>query len=54
MIQLSGLKDKLVEDTGYIALLEDTVVPEMMTKAKSTIEDTWTAVVKQVLLARVK
>jgi len=52
MIQQSGPKDKLVEDTGYIALLEDTVAPEMMNEAKCAIEDTWIAVEQQVPLCK--
>ena len=52
MIQQAGAKDRLVEDTGYIASLKMAVVPEMMTEAKSAIEDTWEAVDKQVWFTR--
>jgi len=49
MIQQSGPKDKLVEDTGYIALLEDTVKPIKLVETKKDFEDTWHAIEDQVL-----
>jgi len=49
MIQQSGPKDKLVEDTGYIALLEDTVKPNKLVETKKDFEDTWQAIEDQVL-----
>ena len=49
MTQHSRPKDQLVEDTGYIASLTRTVVPERMTEAKNAIEDAWTAIDHQVL-----
>jgi len=50
MIQQSGPKDKLVENTGYIASLTMTVAPEIMNKTKNAIEDTWITIYCQVLL----
>ena len=49
MIQQSGPKDKLVEDTGYIALLKDTVKPIKLVETKKDFEDTWQAIEDQVL-----
>jgi len=49
MIQQAGAKDRLVEDTGYIALLEDTVKPKKLAETKKDFEDTWQAIENQVL-----
>ena len=52
MMQQAGAKDRLVENTSYIASLKMAVVPEMMIEAKSAIEDTWEAVDQQVWFTR--
>ncbi|XP_065889965.1 microtubule-actin cross-linking factor 1-like isoform X3 [Dysidea avara] len=54
MTQHSGPKDKLVEDTGYIALLEDTVKPIKLVETKKDFEDTWQAIEDQVAQRKVK
>jgi len=41
-------KDKLIDDTSFIAAQEATVIPDKLTEAKKDFEDTWQAIEDQV------
>ena len=41
-------KEKLIEDTGFIAAQKATVIPDKLIEAKEDFEDTWQAIEHQV------
>ena len=42
------MKDKLLEDTSYIAAQQQSVTPDRLNQVKQDFEDTWKAIEEQV------
>ena len=45
---MAPLKDKLIEDTSFIATQQQTVIPDRLNEVKKDFEDTWHAIEDQV------